>query len=225
MGRPFTFINAAMSADGKLSTKERKQVRISGDVDFDRVDALRASSDAVMVGIGTVLTDNPSLTVKSAERRKARKDRGLDENPARIVVDSKARISLDADIFCKGEGLRIIAVSKLAPAEKVQLLRQRAAVIVTGEDKVDLVKLMSALREMGVKKLMVEGGARLNWGLINNDLVDEVYTFVGNIVIGGTSAPTLVDGEGFSEGNFPELELLDSTLIENGILLRWKFRK
>ncbi len=70
--RPFTFINSAMSADGKISTKRRKQVKISGKTDFDRVDELRATSDAVMVGIGTVLADDPSLTVKSPERRQRR---------------------------------------------------------------------------------------------------------------------------------------------------------
>jgi 2,5-diamino-6-(ribosylamino)-4(3H)-pyrimidinone 5'-phosphate reductase len=91
MERPFIFINSAMSADGKISTKQRKQVRISGKEDFDRMDALRASSDAIMVGIGTLLADNPSLTVKSPKRRLERKEAGLEENPARIVVDSKAR--------------------------------------------------------------------------------------------------------------------------------------
>lgn len=225
MDRPFTFINAAISADGKLSTRERKQVRISGDRDFDRVDELRASSDAVMVGIGTVLTDDPSLTVKSEERRNSRKARGLDENPARIVVDSKARIPLDADIFRKGEGLRIIAVSNAAPFDKVQLLRQKATVIMVGESKVDLVSLMSVLQEMGINKLMVEGGAILNWGLVSNGLVDEIYTFVGNTIIGGSNAPSLIDGDGFSDTQLPKLELLDSEVIEDGILLRWKVKQ
>jgi len=224
MDRPFTFINAAMSADGKLSTRERKQVRISGNRDFERVDELRASSDAVMVGIGTVLADDPSLTVKSEERRNSRKAQGLDENPARIVIDSKARISPDADIFRKGEGLRIIAVSNAAQFEKVQLLRQKATVIMTGESKVDLVSLMSVLQEMGINKLMVEGGAILNWGLVSNGLVDEIYTFVGNILIGGSNAPSLIDGDGFSDTQLPELELLDSEVIEDGILLRWKIK-
>ncbi len=222
MDRPFIFINAAISADGKLSTRERKQVRISGDVDFDRVDELRASSDAVMVGIGTVLADDPSLTVKSEERRNHRLMQGLAENPARIVIDSKARISLDADIFRKGEGLRIIAVSNAAPFEKVQFLRQNATVIMVGESKVDLVSLMSVLQKMGIKSIMVEGGAILNWGLVSNNLVDEIYTFVGNILIGGSNAPSLIDGDGFSDTQLPNLKLLDSEVIEDGILLRWK---
>jgi len=70
-----------MSADGKIATIERKQTRISGNLDFDRMDELRASSDAIMVGIGTVLSDNPSLTVKSKERKEKRRNMGLSENP------------------------------------------------------------------------------------------------------------------------------------------------
>ena len=104
----------------------------------------------------------------------------------------------DADIFKKGEGKRIIAVSESAPAEKVRRLSNLADIICIGKKKVDLVKLLSELKNRGINRLMVEGGATLNWGLISNGLVDEIYTFVGNIIIGGKTAPTLVDGEGYA---------------------------
>ncbi|MDO9097344.1 MAG: 2,5-diamino-6-(ribosylamino)-4(3H)-pyrimidinone 5'-phosphate reductase, partial [Candidatus Methanoperedens sp.] len=194
--RPFVFINAAMSADGKIATRERKQTRISGSLDFDRMDELRASSDAVMVGIGTVLSDNPSLTVKSRERREKRRRDGKDETPVRIVVDSLARTPVDADIFKKGDGKRIIAVSQSAPHEKVKQLGKYAEIIPVGERTVDMEKLLQELKARGINRLMVEGGATLNWGLISAGLVDEIYTFIGNIIIGGKNAPTLVDGDG-----------------------------
>ncbi|UGV40859.1 2,5-diamino-6-(ribosylamino)-4(3H)-pyrimidinone 5'-phosphate reductase [Methanococcoides orientis] len=221
MDKPFTFINSAMSADGKISTKERKQVRISGDVDFDRMDELRATSDAIMVGIGTILADDPSLTVKSEERRSARKSKGADENPVRIVIDSKARTPLDADIFIKGEGKRIIAVSGSAPVNKVEVLQQKALVIRTGDEKVDLSALMKELNYMGIKRLMLEGGATLNWAMLSNGLVDEVYSFVGNLLIGGASAPTLVDGTGFAESDILSLELKSMEKMDEGVLLKW----
>jgi 2,5-diamino-6-(ribosylamino)-4(3H)-pyrimidinone 5'-phosphate reductase len=213
-----------MSADGKLSTKERKQVKISGKLDFERVDELRANADAIMVGIGTVLADDPSLTVKSPERKAARKTAGKDENPVRIVVDSAARTPLDADIFKKGEGLRIIAVSNSAPAEKVKRLEEKALVIRTGTHRVDLTELAAKLKEMGINTLMVEGGATLNWGMISAGIVDEIYTFVGNLIIGGKTAPTFTDGEGFSEAELLGLELLSAEKIEEGILLKWKIK-
>jgi len=219
--RPFVFINAAMSADGKIATIERKQTRISGSLDFDRMDELRSGSDAIMVGIGTVLSDNPSLTAKSPQRREKRRAEGLPENPVRIVVDSMARTPVDADIFKKGEGKRIIAVTEFAPQERVKKLAERAEIIKAGKKTVDLDKLLIELKARGIECLMVEGGATLNWGLISGGLVDEIYTFIGNIIIGGSNAPTLVDGEGF-KNDFCGLTLLSCEKIEDGVLLRWK---
>jgi 2,5-diamino-6-(ribosylamino)-4(3H)-pyrimidinone 5'-phosphate reductase len=222
MERPFTFINSAMSADGKISTKERKQVRISGQIDFNRMDQLRAGSDAVMVGIGTVLADDPSLTVKSSELKMERIASGKKENPARIIVDSKARTPIDADIFKKGEGKRIIIVSKSAPSDKVALLKEKAIIVVAGKKSVDLKQAMSELKAQGIDRLMIEGGATLNWGMISNGLVDEIYTFVGNLIIGGKTAPTFTDGEGFTEKYIQKLELIDAEKMEEGVLLKWK---
>ena len=221
--RPYVVVNVAMSADGKLSTRERRQVKISGAQDFNRVDRLKASSDAVMVGIGTVLADDPSLTVKGEECRQRRINRGADEHPARIVVDSRARIPPEASILHKGTGLRIVAVSENADPDKVAALKEYATVIVAGKKEVDLSALMDALGTMGIQRVMVEGGGQLIAGLIRAGLVDEIYTFIGNLIIGGSDAPTLVDGEGFiKEEEFPRLTLIETSRIESGILLHWK---
>ena len=224
MDRPFIFINSAISADGKLSTRERKQIRISGKLDFERMDDLRSQADAVMVGIGTILSDDPSLTVKSPERKAARKAAGKSENPARIIVDSSARTPVNADIFTKGDGIRIIAVSNAAPTENVEKLEKMALVIKTETNKVDLSELVGKLKKMGINILMVEGGATLNWGMLSAGLVDEIYTFVGNLIIGGATSPTFTDGEGFSEAEVLELELLSMEKIERGVLLKWKVK-
>jgi len=221
--RPYVVVNVAMSADGKLSTRERRQVKISGLQDFNRVDRLKAGSDAVMVGIGTVLADDPSLTVKGEECRRHRLDRGAGEHPIRIVVDSRARIPLSASILNKGPGQRIVAVAERADKKRVAALGEKATVIVAGKKEVDLAALLDELGNQGIHRLMVEGGGELIAGLIGADLVDEIYTFVGNLVIGGRTAPTLADGEGFlREEEFPRLTLIETRRIENGILLHWK---
>ena len=221
--RPYVVVNVAMSADGKLSTRERRQVKISGAQDFTRVDRLKAGSDAVMVGIGTVLADDPSLTVKGEDCRQHRKSRGVCEHPVRVVVDSRARIPLEASILHKGNGLRIVAVSEKADPEKIAALKHAATVIVAGEQQVDLAALMDELGTMGIQRLMVEGGGELIAGMIRARLVDEIYTFVGNMIIGGRDAPTLADGEGFlTEEEFPRLTLIETRRIENGVLLHWK---
>jgi 2,5-diamino-6-(ribosylamino)-4(3H)-pyrimidinone 5'-phosphate reductase len=220
--RPYIVVNTAMSADGKLSTRERRQVKISGTQDFNRVDRLKAGCDAIMVGIGTVLADDPSLTVKAPECRNLRKSRGIDEHPIRIVVDSMARIPIPASVLHKGEGKRIIVVSHQADPEKIEILKKYATVIVAGESSVDLPALMDELGKAGIQRLMVEGGGTLIAGLIQAGLVNEIYTFIGNIIIGGKDAPTLADGEGFiRESEFCRLTLIEARRIESGILLHW----
>lgn len=224
--RPYVVVNVAMSADGKLSTRERRQVKISGSEDFLRVDRLKAGSDAVMVGIGTVLADDPSLTVKGEEHRRQRLEQGAGEHPVRIVVDSGARTPVDASVLRKGSGLRIIAVSGKADPARVALLRQHATVIAAGDGQVDLAALMEALGKMGIRRVMVEGGGELIAGLIRAGVVDEIYTFVGNLIIGGRNAPTPVDGDGFiTEVEFSRLTLAESRRIGDGILLHWNVRK
>ncbi len=221
---PYVIVNVAMSADGKISTRERRQVRISGSQDFTRVDHLKAGCDAIMVGIGTILADDPSLTVKSEECRTYRRKQGWNVNPVRIAVDSSGRIPPEASILNKGEGKRVIAVSKRADASKISMLEKKATIIIAGEDEVDLHVLMNELGAMGIHRIMVEGGGTLIAGLIEAGLVSEIYTFIGNIIIGGKDSPTFADGEGFIlESAFPRLTLQEVRRIEQGILLHWIF--
>jgi 2,5-diamino-6-(ribosylamino)-4(3H)-pyrimidinone 5'-phosphate reductase len=216
--RPFVFINSAMSADGKISSFERSQVRISGQEDMARVDLLRAESDAVMVGVGTVLADDPSLRVKSAGCREARQKRGQTREPLRIVADSRARTPPTARVL--GAGC-IVAVSGSAPQERLDGLNSNCEIIVCGKEHVDLTELFSRLFDRGVERLMVEGGATLNWSLIKLGLVDEIYVYVGAMLIGGENAPTLVDGPGFKE-HFPRLTLCSVERLDEGVLLKWR---
>lgn len=219
---PHVIVNLAMSADGKLSTVERRQVKISGKNDFSRVDVLKAGVDAIMVGIGTVLADDPSLTVKSSALKEERTAAGKDENPVRIVVDSRARTPSDAGILHKGPGRRVVAVSKSADHAKIKELSDFADIICAGEKRVDLCALMEALADLGISTVMVEGGGSLIWSLFEEGLVDEFYTCIGNVVIGGATAPTPADGKGFiDESLFPHLELSGMEKIDEGVLLKW----
>jgi 2,5-diamino-6-hydroxy-4-(5-phosphoribosylamino)pyrimidine 1''-reductase, archaeal len=183
--RPDVIVNVAMSADGKISTRERRQVRISGSQDFTRVDRLKAGCDAILIGIGTLLADDPSLTVKSEECRDYRRKRGWNENPIRVVVDSSGRTPNDSSFLNKGRGTRVVVVSKKADPDTISKLEKKAIVLVIGNDEVDLPFLMDTLGEMGIRRIMVEGGGTLIGGLIRAQLVNEIYVFIGNIIIGG----------------------------------------
>ncbi len=218
--RPFTFINVASSVDGKISNEKRVQIRISCEEDLKRVDELRAKSDAIMVGIGTVLSDNPSLTVKSRDLRRRRIEEGKDENPLRVVVDSRCRIPLNAKVLDRS-AKTLVAVSKLADYEKIESLKELGVdVVLCGESRVDLRKLVEELYRRGVRVLMVEGGATLNWAMIKEGLVDEIYVYYGNMIIGGKGSPTVVDGSSFDPPI--RLELIDVESLGEGVLTRWR---
>jgi 2,5-diamino-6-(ribosylamino)-4(3H)-pyrimidinone 5'-phosphate reductase len=217
--KPFVFINIASSVDGKISNDKRIQLRISCDEDFKRVDELRAKSDAIMVGIGTVLSDDPRLTVKSEKLRLERVKKGLPPNPIRVVVDSKCRIPLNAKVL-DSSARTIVAVSKSADKSKVEKIKKLADVVVLGEDKVDLKALMEYLYSIGVRRVMVEGGATLNYGLLKEGLVDEIYVYYGNMIIGGARAPTIVDGNSFDPPI--RLELIEVKTLGSGILAKWR---
>jgi len=218
MKRPFVRINSAMSADGKISSIERRQIKISSPKDLERVKRLRAESDAIMVGVGTVLADDPGLKIKSPDLRNMRIQRGLSENPLRVVADSLARTPPSAKVL--GDGC-IIAISEAAPSERLKAIEDRCDVVVAGKDKVDLEELLGELWRRGARTLMVEGGATLNWSLIEAGLVDEISVYIGTMIIGGESAPTLVDGVGFCK-DFPQLKLVSAEKLGGGALLSWR---
>ena len=216
-------VNAATSADGKLSTREREQVAISGPADFDRVDDLRAGSDAVMVGVGTVLADDPHLTLDDRERQTARRERGEPAHPARVVADSRARTPTDAQIL-DDAATTYVLVSEAAPEERLSSLETAGARLVTaGDERVDVTAALSSLEREGVDQLMVEGGGELIFSLFEAGAVDELRVFVGSTIIGGRDAPTLADGDGFV-ADFAELELEDVERIDDGVLLRYAVR-
>ncbi|ELY87113.1 2,5-diamino-6-(ribosylamino)-4(3H)-pyrimidinone 5'-phosphate reductase [Natrinema altunense] len=213
-------VNAAMSADGKLSSRRREQLAISGDEDFARVDRLRAKSDAVVVGVGTVLADDPHLTVKDDALRERRRDDGRPASPARVVVDSIGRTPTDAAVL-DDAATTYLCLSEAAPVDRRLALAEHAELLTAGDDRVDLLRAFAALQEQGLERLMVEGGGELIFSLFEAGLVDELRTFVGPTLIGGRDAPTLADGEGFVAA-FPALELEAVDRLDDGVLLTWQ---
>jgi len=213
-------VNAAMSADGKLSSRRREQIEISGPDDFDRVDRIRREVDAVAVGIGTVLADDPHLTLDDPDRQQQRRDQGRPANPARVVVDSRGRTPPEHRI-CDTAANTYVLVAAAAPEARRQALREAGAeLIVAGDDRVDLPAAFAELEAAGIESLLVEGGGELIFSVIENDLIDRLTVYVGSLVIGGREAPTLADGDGFADG-FPRLSLESVERVDDGVVLRY----
>lgn len=202
--------NAATSVDGKLATRRRRQVAISGPADFDRVDELRASMDGVLVGVDTVLADDPSLTVPDVV--------ATDGQPARVVLDSTARTPDDARVLAGAADTYLVVGGDAAVAD-IERLRDVGATVIetTAGGRVDVNEAIGRLEAAGIDRLLVEGGGEVLYSLFAAEAIDAVTVYVASSIIGGRDAPTLVDGDGFVE-RFPELELEAIERIDDGVL-------
>jgi 2,5-diamino-6-(ribosylamino)-4(3H)-pyrimidinone 5'-phosphate reductase len=198
-------LNAATSIDGKIATVSG-DTKISSILDLKRVHRLRCKSDVVLVGISTVINDDPLLTIRYGMNKKGTK------NPIRIVIDSKARIPLQSKIVKTANQIetRLVVTSK-APSTNLKKLEERGLKIIMLEqrredkekvvedstEKVDLKKLFNQLEEEGVSHVLVEGGGEINWSIIKNNLFNEIIVTISPMIIGGKNAISLVGGEGY----------------------------
>lgn len=189
-GLPFVALKTAMTLDGKIATHTGDSQWITGEASRLRVHELRDRYDAILVGIGTVLHDDPSLTTRLPDRQ--------GKHPLRIVLDSMARTPRTAKLLTDGAALTLIAVTARAPQERVAALRQAGAeVLVCGEGpRVDARALLKALGEREMSSVFVEGGGRVNASLLAAGFVDKVYAFVAPKLVGGRDALTPVEGTG-----------------------------
>src|SRR5262245_45513428 len=220
MERPFVFINVAMTADGKIDTMARKGAGISSPRDRERVDRLRAESDAVMVGGRTLLDEDPKLTVKSNSLRAERVARGLAENPMKVGVVSEANIDSHAKFLREGPAKVVIFTTDRTSRDRLEFLRsQGAEVYADHHEKVDLANALMILQNLGVDRLMVEGVATLNFELLRLGLVDEVYAFMAPMIFGGESAPTMAAGAGMERSKAIPLTLINVEQWDDGGLL------
>jgi 2,5-diamino-6-(ribosylamino)-4(3H)-pyrimidinone 5'-phosphate reductase len=177
-----------MTLDGKIATKTGDS-KISSTMDLKMLHLLRSRNDAVMIGIGTLLKDDPLLTVRSVKGK----------SPIRIIVDGSARTPLNSRILTTSGPPVIVAVTRGASKKRVDALRQAGArVFCAGKAHVSLKTLLTRLHRLGIERILLEGGGELNWSMISNRLVDYVRVTVAPIITGGSHAPTLVDGEGIA---------------------------
>ena len=206
-----------MTIDGKIATK-RGDSTISSKQDLRRLHRLRSSVDAIIIGISTVIVDNPRLTVRLVKR--------CGTTPVRIIVDSTGRIPLDSKILKSASKINtIVAVTSKASDKRIDKIKSAGAlVIVAGTRTVDLKELFYVLKKMGFNKILVEGGGELNWSVLQLGIVNELMVTVAPRIVGGRTATTLVEGDGYtkiSEGI--KMELIKISRQNNGeVILYYK---
>jgi 5-amino-6-(5-phosphoribosylamino)uracil reductase len=218
--RPYTLLSCCMSIDGYVDSAAPTRLELSNDADFDRVDAERARSDAILVGAATVRSDNPRLAVRSERRRAQRVACGLPASPAKVTVTGAADLDPCARFFAADGAQKLVycATAQLAPA------RERLGAVATVVDAgatVDMRRVSEDLHARGVRRLMVEGGGRVHTQFLTADLADELHLVVAPFFVGDSRAQRFV-----RDGRFPwhpgrRATLAEVRQIGDVVLLRY----
>lgn len=204
MMRPFVHVNCAMSADGKIAGPDRKQVTISSDEDKKRVKALRRQYDSILVGVGTVIADDPHLTIKGAS---------FEANPVRIVMDPNGRTP-DGALVLNDAAPTVIITS--SDREWHNAVKVKCTV------PVDMNSVLGELAGMGIESILVEGGGETISTFFRAGAVDRYTVFVGDLIIGGKDSPTPADGIGWIGGSGIRLKFKGAEVLGNGVLITYE---
>jgi len=218
--RPYTLLSCCVSIDGYIGNAASRLL-LSNDADFDRVDAVRASCDAILVGAETVRVDNPRLLVRSETRREERAARGLPESPMKVTVTRRAALDARADFFRVGDSEKLVFCASPRVEEARELLGPVATVVDGGGESIAMRTLSTDLAGRGVSRLMVEGGGTVHTQFLTEDLVDELQLTVAPIFVGDSEAPRFVRDGVFPWNPGRRAELVDVRQLGDVVLLRY----
>jgi 2,5-diamino-6-(ribosylamino)-4(3H)-pyrimidinone 5'-phosphate reductase len=204
-----------MSADGKIASPIRKQMQISSDEDIERMYRLRNECDAVLVGVGTILADDPKLTVKEKYVKHLKQ-------PLRVVLDSKGRTPVHALVLNDVTETLILT----AKGKEKKFKGSHIEVVGCKTDRngfIDVECVLDFLYRKGVRTLLVEGGGTVIWNFLKNKVVDDLYIYIGSLIIGGRDTPTVAEGEGIkSEKDNIPLRIVEVKRIGSGLLIHYQ---
>ncbi|MFE5216095.1 MULTISPECIES: dihydrofolate reductase family protein [unclassified Streptomyces] len=218
MPLPYVLLSAAVSLDGYLDDTGPDRLLLSSPADFDRVDAVRASVDAILIGAGTIRADNPRLLVNSAERRAARVASGRPAYPLKVTVTATGDLDPGAHFWHTG-GEKLVCTTDKGAEVASRLLGDTADVVALGAD-LDWRALLEHLHDVrGVERLMVEGGGRVHTQLLTQGLADELQLVLAPLLVGDPAAPRLF-GPGEYQGG--RLRLVETRRIEDVVLMRYE---
>ena len=218
--RPYILLSCGMSIDGYLDGATERRLLLSNEADFDRVDAVRAACDAILVGAMTVRRDNPRLLVRSRARQEERSRRGLSPSPIKVTVTALGQLNPCAKFFTAGDMEKIVYCAS-ATVTDVRARLCQVATVVDGGQPVDFPRMAEDLHARGVNRLMVEGGGTMHTQFLTEGLADELHLVVAPIFVGNSKARRFV-----GDGEFPwnadrRATLAEVRQIEDVVLLRY----
>ena len=218
--RPYTVLSCAMSIDGYIAGPAMEPLALSNAADFDRVDALRATCDAILVGAATVRSDQPRLLLRSDARRNQRLARGLPPSPIKVTVTRGGRLDALATFFAAGDTEKVVYCASAGVQQALARLGS-VATVVDGGQPVSMHWMSEDLYRRGVQRLMVEGGRSVHTQFLTGDLADELHVAVAPFFVGDSAAPRFV-----SDGRFPwnpgrRATLAEVRQLDDVVLLRY----
>ncbi|CCH19175.1 RibD family protein [Micromonospora lupini] len=218
--RPYVLLSCATSIDGYIDDASDQRLMLSNEDDLDRVDAVRASCDAILVGAATVRRDDPRLLVRSASRRADRLACGRPASPTKVTLTARGDLDPTARFFTAGDSVRLVYCASGA-LDKARERVGRVATVVDGGEPVDLEWVLADLSARGVRRLMVEGGGTVHAQFLTAGLADELHLVVAPFFVGDRRAPRFV-----GEGRFPwnpgrRARLAETRQIGDVVLLRY----
>jgi 5-amino-6-(5-phosphoribosylamino)uracil reductase len=217
--RPYTLLSCCVSIDGYIGSAGSRLL-LSNDADFDRVDAVRASCDAILVGAETVRSDNPRLLVRSQSRRDERTARGLPPSPTKVTLTRRGNLDARADFFRVGDVEKIVYCARPLVRDARRRLGP-VATVVDGGAEVEMRRIGSDLAARGVERLLVEGGGAVHTQFLSDDLVDELQLVVAPIFVGDSHAPRFVRDGLFPWNAARRAELVEVRQLGDVVLLRY----
>ena len=218
--RPYTLLSCGMSIDGYLDNASERRLVLSNDADLDRVDAVRASCDAILVGAATVRNDNPRLLVRTRARQDERVARGLRPSPTKVTVTGRAQLDACANFFAPDDTEKLVYCASTMVTEARDRLGPVATVI-DGGQPVDMQRMSEDLYARGVQRLMVEGGGTVHTQFLTADLADELHLVVAPFFVGDSRAPRFVRDGCFPWNPDRRATLAEVRRIDDVVLLRY----
>lgn len=216
---PYVVLSVAMSIDGHIDDTSPERLLLSNADDFDRVDEVRAQSDAILIGASTMRRDNPRLLVNSEERRAARVARGLPEYPLKVTITGTGDLGAELKFWHHG-GEKVV----YAPDSAVGKLRSRlgglANIVGTGTE-LDLTAVLKDLGQRGVRRLMVEGGGIVHTLFLTAGLADEIHLAVAPFFVGEDAAPRFVNAGCFPQNALHRMSLVEARPIGDIAFMRY----
>jgi 5-amino-6-(5-phosphoribosylamino)uracil reductase len=222
---PYVVLKCAMSIDGFIDDSSHERLILSNPEDFDRVDQVRSSCDAILVGAGTIRADNPTLLVRSAERQQQRVLRGLLPSPAKVTITHSGSLDPEAHFFTMGDVPKVVYCSPSTQGGLSKALQSKAEVVAAPNEEIAPRFIVEDLAKRQVNRLLIEGGSSIATMFLSAGLVDELQVSIAPFFVGEANAPRFVNPARFPHDTNARMRLQSVEQVGDMAVLTFHLNK